>query len=130
MDQYSRHIFRNLKEGYENDKNCVEVSKKIYSEKKEKNYKIFERMFIGMPFMHSESLEDQEIGVEYFENLLNDCDCKEIIKMNLFYTKEHRDVIKKFGRFPHRNNILGRNGSNDEDEFLLNDPPVWARIIT
>lgn len=123
-DQFSKNIFRNLKKSFENDKNCLEISKKIILEKKEENFKIFERVFLGMPFMHSENLEDQDLGVEFYEKILNDCEFKTDIEEFVYYAKEHRSVIKKFGRFPHRNKILGRKGSREEYQFML-DQPLW-----
>jgi uncharacterized protein (DUF924 family) len=63
-----------------------------------------------MPFMHAEDLAAQEEGVQLFEKL-GDND-------SLDYMKRHRDIIARFGRFPHRNAILGRPSTEEEQEFL------------
>ena len=71
------------------------------------------RQFFYMPFMHSEALVDQDRCVRLFEEL-DDAE-------QLRYANEHRDVIKKFGRFPHRNRALGRVTTPTEQAFLDND---------
>ena len=68
------------------------------------------RSFFYMPFMHSESLEDQERCVELFS------DNEEQVR----YAIEHRDIIANYGRFPHRNRALGRESSQEEVAFLSN----------
>ena len=65
--------------------------------------------FLFMPLMHSENIEDQNLAVKLFEehNLSN----------NLNFAKHHRDIIKKFGRFPHRNSILLRESTKEETDY-------------
>ena len=63
-----------------------------------------------MPFMHSEHLPDQLHCVALFENTEN--------AENLKYAREHADIIQRFGRFPHRNDLLGRETTADEQAFL------------
>ncbi len=69
-----------------------------------------ERVFLYMPFMHAESLAAQEKGVALFEALGR--------AENLDYMRRHRDVIARFGRFPHRNAVLGRESTPEEIDFL------------
>ena len=66
--------------------------------------------FLYMPLMHSENIDDQNLSVKLFEeaNLID----------NLRFAKHHRDIIKKYGRFPHRNKILQRESSQDEVDYL------------
>jgi uncharacterized protein (DUF924 family) len=68
------------------------------------------RAFIFMPFMHSESLADQERSVALFTALGAEA--------NIKFALEHRDIIARFGRFPHRNKILERRSTSDEDVYL------------
>ena len=63
-----------------------------------------------MPLMHSESLDDQDFGLPYFKKYTN--------PKTYEYALKHKEVIKKFGRFPHRNRILNRNSTQSELEFL------------
>ena len=63
-----------------------------------------------MPLMHSEKISDHELGLPFFKDFTNDNTYK--------YALKHKEVIQKFGRYPHRNNILGRETTNAEFEFL------------
>jgi uncharacterized protein (DUF924 family) len=69
-----------------------------------------QREFVYMPFMHSEDLADQEYSVKLFEEL-GDAN-------NLAFAIRHRDIVQWFGRFPHRNEILGRINTPEEIAFL------------
>ena len=69
-----------------------------------------ERMFLYMPLMHSEELADQERCVDLFRTLGRSNELK--------YAEQHRDIVRRFGRFPHRNRLLGRASTPDEGEFL------------
>jgi uncharacterized protein (DUF924 family) len=66
-----------------------------------------------MPYMHSEELRDQETSVELFEQAgLQD---------NLTFARHHREIVRRFGRFPHRNAILGRTSRPEELDYLASD---------
>lgn len=69
-----------------------------------------QRSFLYMPFMHSESLLIHEQALVLYEN--------NGIKANLDFERKHYDIIKRFGRYPHRNAILGRESTTEEKEFL------------
>ena len=71
------------------------------------------RAFIYMPFMHAENLSDQDESVRLIDSRLDD-------ESTLHHAKEHRKVIKRFGRFPHRNELLGRVSTQQESRFLKN----------
>lgn len=73
-----------------------------------------ERWFVYLPFEHSENLEHQNQAVALFEQLRDDPDSADTIN----YAIRHREVILRFGRFPHRNAILGRVSTPDEEAFL------------
>ena len=73
-----------------------------------------QRWFIYLPFEHSENLEHQQKSVELFSNLQGETDSELVIN----YAIRHLEVIERFGRFPHRNQILGRETTPEEAEFL------------
>ena len=79
-----------------------------------------ERCFFYMPLMHSESLEDQDQCLEMFERLEHECPApaREGIAGNRGYAVRHRDIVRDWGRFPHRNAILGRESTPEELEFI------------
>ena len=69
------------------------------------------RAFVYMPFMHAENISAQNESVRLMDMRLNNDN-------NLYHAKEHRKVIERFGRFPHRNEILGRKSTAEETAFL------------
>ena len=92
---------------------------------KHKSLVPFQRMWVLLPFMHSEKLEDQEECVRCFDELVKECremengnDIYEAMSMSYKFAVAHRDVIAKWGRFPHRNKILGRQNTADETKGL------------
>ena len=74
-----------------------------------------QRVFVYMPLMHSERLEDQEQCVALFEALAEE---SSVASESLDFARRHLDVIQRFGRFPHRNEILGRRSTEEELAFL------------
>jgi len=110
LDQFPRNIFRDKKEAFATDKKALELAKFIVKNDMDNHLTFDELKFIYMPFMHSENLEDQNKSVELFK--------KNADENSLDYAIQHQEIIKKFGRFPHRNKILGRNSSTEEIDFL------------
>ncbi|MFI5322769.1 MAG: DUF924 family protein [Thermodesulfobacteriota bacterium] len=80
------------------------------------------RVFFYMPFMHSESLEMQESSLGLFKDLEKDFtfppQLAEMLSTNRDYAERHYAIIERFGRYPHRNKILGRESTPEEFEFL------------
>lgn len=80
------------------------------------------RVFLFMPFMHAEDLGAQEEGLALFtetwEEEPGDSPLKDVLAGNVEYMKRHRDIVARFGRFPHRNGILGRAMRPEEEAFL------------
>ena len=110
LDQFPRNIFRDTPKAFSGDKLALECAKEAM--KKEFDLKLNQekRMFLYMPLMHSELLLDQELSVELYNKMGN---------INILnYAIAHSDIISKFGRFPHRNNILGRVSTPEEVVFL------------
>ena len=70
-----------------------------------------------MPFMHSENVEDQRRSVELFERLAAEPGAPDVVS----YAVGHREIVERFGRFPHRNAILGRETTPEEAEFLTTE---------
>ncbi len=111
LDQFSRNIYRNTSQAFQNDALALNLSQSAIKNRIERELKEEELLFIYMPFMHSESLRIQKISVKLFETLG--------LKNNFKYALKHYEVIKKFGRFPHRNNILNRKSTFEEKKFLI-----------
>lgn len=115
FDQFPRNMFRGDHLMYATDAQALETAKHAVAQGYDKSLSPVERMFLYMPFQHSENIEDQTIGVRLFEELARE---STLLTDDLKYAKMHYDVIKRFGRFPHRNEILSRRSTPEEVEFL------------
>ena len=106
FDQFPRNMFRGHADAYATDANALAIAKGAVDRGLDKELAPDERKFLYMPFMHSEKLEHQNRAVLLFTELRDD--------HQLGYAKHHRDIIERFGRFPHRNAILGRASRPEE----------------
>jgi uncharacterized protein (DUF924 family) len=81
---------------------------------------IIERLFFYMPLQHAESTEVQEESVSAYRRLVAEspAEMRSTFETSLEYAQEHRDLIRRFGRFPHRNAVLGRENTADEETYL------------
>ncbi|MEB3283447.1 MAG: DUF924 family protein [Lyngbya sp.] len=114
LDQFPRNLFRGQPEAFATDSQALEVAKYAVSQGFDRQMLPVKRWFIYLPFEHSENLVDQEKSIELTRQLSDDPDSKSSID----YAIRHWEIIKQFGRFPHRNSILGRESTPEEQEFL------------
>jgi len=110
LDQFSRNMFRDSPLSFANDSLALALSQEAISVGADQELSPIQRSFLYMPFMHSESLIIHEIAVDLYKN--------NGIQANLDFEIKHQDIIKRFGRYPHRNKILGRVSSKEEIQFL------------
>jgi len=110
LDQFSRNMFRDSPLSFASDSLALALSQEAISAGADKALSSVERSFLYMPFMHSESLEIHELATDLYQ--------QNGIQSNLDFEIKHKRIIKKFGRYPHRNNILGRESTGEEIEFL------------
>lgn len=110
LDQFSRNLCRDKKCAFSQDKMALILAQEAV--KQEGFYELDEeeRKFMIMPFMHSESLEIQKQSVKLFEELGE--------SGSLEYAYKHKEIIERFNRYPHRNDVLGRETTKEEKEFL------------
>lgn len=120
LDQFTRQIHRGGALAYNNDRLALTVSKRGMDKGQDLALPAVMRGFFYMPLQHSEKLADQELSVERYEQLVASFDgpLKEYLKGFLRSAREHREIIARFGRFPHRNRALGRPLRPGEEEFL------------
>lgn len=114
LDQFSRNMFRGTPQAFATDWQALSASQYAVSQGYDRDLLPVQRWFIYCPFEHSENLEHQNQAVALFEQLGDDPDSADAIN----YAVRHREVILRFGRFPHRNAILGRVSTPEEEEFL------------
>lgn len=109
-DQFPRNMFRGSGRMYEGDPKSLGLAKLAIDRKYLDDLGEAQRKFMLMPLMHSESLADQELGVAMFAK---HCD-----ERTTEFAVKHRDVVEEFGRFPHRNELLDRECTEAELEYL------------
>ena len=109
-DQCPRNIHRRSARAFSGDAKARETARFALARNYPLAYPPDMRMFFFMPFQHSEELADQELACALFAALGNENNDK--------YATEHRDIVARYGRFPHRNEVLGRASTADELDYL------------
>ena len=120
LDQFRRNIYRGSPKAFATDKAALKLCVEGAMEKKDKGLTPIERVFFYMPLQHSESSKIQAKSVELYTKLADSVTptYRETFQTVAYYAELHRDIIEQFGRFPHRNQMLGRKNTPAEDEFL------------
>lgn len=110
LDQFSRNMFRDTPLAFATDSMSLALAQEAVALGADKPLSPVQRSFLYMPYMHSESLAIHEVAVELFR--------KNGIESNLDFEFRHKKIIEQFGRYPHRNKILGRESTPEELSFL------------
>lgn len=120
LDQFSRNMFRNSPKSFEKDALALGVTLAGLQQNMDQQFKPIERQFFYMPLMHSENMEHQTICIQCFERLVRESPVSlvEKFKNALHYAHLHAEIIQRFGRYPHRNEVLGRTSTAEEIAFL------------
>ena len=114
LDQFPRNMFRGTPQAFATDPLALQAARHAVERGYDHGLLPVERLFIYLPFEHSEALEDQERACELCRPLAAFPETDDAYR----YAVAHRDIIARFGRFPHRNAILGRASTPEELEFL------------
>jgi uncharacterized protein (DUF924 family) len=120
LDQFPHHIHRDQPQAFATDPQSLALSLDVLAAGEDGQLAPIERVFLYLPLEHAESLELQERSVSLYEKLAHQAAADERALFDGFldYARKHRDVVARFGRFPHRNEILERPSTPDELEFL------------
>ncbi len=110
LDQFSRNMFRDSARAFASDTLSLALSQEAVACGADQALTPVQRSFLYMPYMHSESLKIHEVAVGLYR--------KNGIQSNLDFEFKHKKIIEKFGRYPHRNRVLGRQSTTEEIEFL------------
>jgi len=110
LDQFPRNMFRGSARTYATDAKARDIANRALVKDYDAQVAPEMRSFFYLPFMHSEDLADQERCVELYRAVNDDYSLK--------YALDHADIIRRFGRFPHRNKMLGRQTTPEEQAFL------------
>ncbi len=120
FDQFPHHIHRDQPQAFATDPQALALSQAAIKAGDEQHLTPIERVFLYLPLEHAESNAMQDLSVALYEKLAREAAIEEraIFDDFLKYARQHRDVVARFGRFPHRNAILGRPSTSDELVFL------------
>lgn len=113
LDQFSRNLARNTPDSFAQDGMALVLAQEAIAQPEFNTLSQSEKAFTLMPFMHSESAKIHEQALQLFTELGN--------PNNLDFEKKHKAIIDRFGRYPHRNAILGRDSTAEEIAFLTQD---------
>ncbi len=129
IDQFRRNIYRNTAEAFSMDKLALKLCVEGAMEKKDKGLTPIQKVFFYMPLQHAESAKVQAKSAELFARLAESVSptYQETFLTIAQFAELHRDVIDQFGRFPHRNKLLGRKNTPEEDEYLAGDAPDFGQ---
>ncbi|MDX2086715.1 MAG: DUF924 family protein [Kofleriaceae bacterium] len=125
LDQFSRNLYRDDPRAFACDHTALAIARELRRAGRARELSVHQQMVALLPFEHSEDRSTQSEGVAAFTALLGEAkemrigdDVVGMLAGALDYAKRHREIIERFGRFPHRNAILGRASTAEELEFL------------
>lgn len=114
LDQFTRNTFRDTPRAFVGDGRALAAARAVVDSGRDRMLDAVERWFVYLPFEHAEDMAMQERSVALFNTLAAEPGMDDIAD----YAIRHRDIIARFGRFPHRNRILGRASTPEEIDFL------------
>ncbi len=110
LDQFPLNMFRNQATAFETEQQAVTITLQAIDDGLDSALSGSQLAFLYMPLMHSENMKDQDLSVRLYE--------KAGLKANEKFARHHREIVRRFGRFPHRNAVLGRKSSTEEITYL------------
>ena len=121
LDQLPRNMFRGTAQAFASDSQALLTAQKGIDRGFDKELSLIERIFYYHPFEHSEDLSDQQKSVDLFSSLLDEYPSEvhqSVIKSSVNFAQQHLTIIEQFGRFPHRNQVLNRQSTVAELDYL------------
>lgn len=120
LDQFPHHIHRDTPEAFAQDAKALALSLAALATGGDQSLTLIERVFLYLPLEHAESIAMQDLSVAQYQQLVTEANEAERVLFANFldYAHKHREVVLRFGRFPHRNDMLGRPSSAEEIAFL------------
>ena len=129
LDQMPRNIHRGSPAAFMHDGEAAAHCTAAIGSGQDRLLDPVERIFLYMPLQHAEDPDLQRRSVERFESLASEADdaWRDYFAENVQYARLHRDIIERFGRFPHRNRILGRESTEEESRYLADGAPTFGQ---
>ena len=124
LDQFTRNLYRDTPRAFSGDSFALYASLQGIDNKIDETLSPIERVFFYLPLEHSEDIHIQNLSMNHFHELRTEVssEYKNIIEGCYSWAEKHYEIIKEFGRFPHRNKILGRPSTKEELELLKDSP--------
>lgn len=121
LDQFPRNIYRRSARAFAGDARALQLARQTVKQGEDRELSLVERVFLLMPFQHAEDPAAQRESVELFNHLAElpaPSHLRKLLESSLGYARKHHDIIKEFGRFPYRNEALGRISTEKEKAWL------------
>jgi uncharacterized protein (DUF924 family) len=129
LDQFCRNIYRGTSKAFVGDRRALKLCVEGSIRGDYKALSPIQRVFFFMPLQHSEALNVQEKSVRIFNALAEGVSdtLRETFLTFAHFAELHRDIVARFGRFPHRNRHLGRRNTTEEEQFLATEAPSFGQ---
>jgi uncharacterized protein (DUF924 family) len=129
LDQFTRNLYRNTPEAYAGDACAFEVVNHAIADKWDQALHPVARIWLYHPFHHSEAVEEQDRGLALLNELRQAAapEWHAYVERSIKGWTRHRNIVARFGRFPHRNAVLGRESTDDERAFLAEDSEAFGQ---
>ncbi len=129
LDQFSRNVYRGTAAAFAQDEAALALCTEGIELGQDRELEPCERTFFYMPLEHAEDAEAQALCVRKFREVAADAPApwRDIFERNVDYANQHKEIVDRFGRFPHRNAVLGRASTPDEDAYLADDAPRFGQ---
>ncbi|MBT8040130.1 MAG: DUF924 domain-containing protein [Xanthomonadales bacterium] len=128
LDQLPRNLYRGTAKAFAQDPYTAALCMAAALTGEDKQLQPVQRAFLYMPLQHFEDLAGQEAGVALYLGLADDTPDLPVFRDGFLpYARQHRDIVARFGRFPHRNQILGRENTVDEARYLAEGAPSFGQ---
>ncbi len=132
LDQFPRNAYRGTPEALAHDAKALDLTLDGIAAAQDRDLPPLERLFFYMPMQHSESIDIQNRSVALFDELVRSTATDFIVDAlanSADHARQHRDIIAEFGRFPHRNAILGRTSTEAEIRYLEQDGKTFGQRV-
>jgi uncharacterized protein (DUF924 family) len=129
LDQFTRNLYRNTPRAYGGDARAFEIVTRAIEQKLDTALPPVSRIWLYHPFHHAEDVADQDRGLALLNGLRQDApaEWQAYVERSIKGWTSHRDIVARFGRFPHRNAVLARNSSAEEEEFLKSNGEAFGQ---
>ena len=115
LDQFTRNVFRGTARAFAGDAQALHIARALVASGRDRDLSGVQRQFVYLPFEHAEDVSHQRTSVQLFQQLARD---EPALTGLVDWAQRHADIVARFGRFPHRNALLGRASTDEELAFL------------